>query len=136
MSHYRAYKDLGNDLDQSTQNSYKCEVITTHEQKQRILQNNSIVVIDIYGDWCQPCQVISPVFEKMAEEYNGKYPGKVYLCKEDVDSGLSPNCTGVPMFVFSINGVNVKNIMGGDMAQVKESLDDFVASMVSQNTTN
>lgn len=132
MSQYRSYKNLGNDMDQSSQNSYKCEVMTSHEQKQRILSSKKIVVVDIYGDWCQPCKVISPLFEKMAEEYNTKYPEHVYLCKEDVDENLSPNCTGVPMFAFFVNGTNVKNIIGGDMKQVRESLDGLIAGALNQ----
>lgn len=131
MSQYRSYKNLGNDPDQSAQNSYNCEVITSQDQKQHILTTRKIVVIDIYGDWCQPCQIISPVFEKMAEEYNTQYSGQVYLCKEDVDTNLSPNCTGVPMFAFFVNGTNVKNIMGGDMKQVRESLDGLITAMLN-----
>lgn len=132
MSQYRSYKNLGNDTEQSNQNSYKCEVITLHEQKKHILSNKKIVVVDIYGDWCQPCKVISPLFEKMAEEYNTKYPEHVYLCKEDVDKNLSLNCTGVPMFAFFVNGINVKNIMGGDMKQVRESLDGLITGTLDR----
>lgn len=131
MSQYRSYKNLGNDMDQSSQNSYKCEVITSQEHKQHILSSKKIVVIDIYGDWCQPCKVITPLFEKMAQEYNTNYSEYVYLCKENVDKNLSPNCTGVPMFAFFVNGTNVKNIMGGDMKQVKDSLDGFIAGVLN-----
>lgn len=133
MSRYSAYKDLGNNSDLNNPSSFNCEVITTAEQKQNILKNNKLVLIDIYGDWCNPCKMISPVFEKMAEQYNN--PGQVYLCKEDVDKELSPHCTGVPMFAFFVNGTNVKNIMGGDMKQVEESLQALITARNSNFVT-
>jgi len=134
MAQYRAYKDLGNVPDPNGPNSFDCEVIVTREQKQQILQNNKLVLIDIYGDWCHPCKVIAPVFEQMAAKYNN--PGNVYLCKEDVDKELSPNCTGVPMFSFYVNGNNVKNILGGDMKDVESSLQALITGTTNQMSMN
>lgn len=39
---------------------------------QKLLQNNSKVVVDYYADWCGPCQHISPHFQKLAENPNFK----------------------------------------------------------------
>ena len=38
-------------------------------------------VIDFYADWCGPCKVIAPYLEEIA----GKYNGKVYVYKVNVD---------------------------------------------------
>lgn len=29
-------------------------------------------IIDFYADWCQPCKMIAPILEEIAEEYDGK----------------------------------------------------------------
>jgi thioredoxin len=39
-------------------------------------------VIDFYADWCGPCKVIAPYLEEIA----GKYNGKVYVYKVNVDN--------------------------------------------------
>jgi thioredoxin len=39
-------------------------------------------VIDFYADWCGPCKVIAPYLEEIA----GKYNGKVYVYRVNVDS--------------------------------------------------
>lgn len=39
-------------------------------------------IIDFYADWCGPCRMIAPYFEEIA----GKYNGKVYVYKVNVDN--------------------------------------------------
>ena len=43
-----------------------------------VLQSDLPVFVDFYADWCGPCKMMSPVIDKLAEEYNGRIKvGKV-----------------------------------------------------------
>jgi thioredoxin len=42
-----------------------------------IVEKNEIVLLDFWAVWCQPCKMLSPVFEEMAKHHTDIFFGKV-----------------------------------------------------------
>ena len=93
-----------------------------------IVRGTDVVVIYVFGDWCEPCKKVGPDFSKMAMHYNQNFNSKVFLCKENVDMNLSPDCTAVPMFSFFKQGKKVDEVLGGDLKLVVEKIHQLLQS--------
>jgi putative thioredoxin len=63
-------------------NQTEIEVDDENFQEKVIEQSKKIpVVVDFWASWCTPCLMLSPILEKLAKEYNGKF----ILAKLNVD---------------------------------------------------
>ncbi|QTA90494.1 thioredoxin family protein [Desulfonema magnum] len=43
--------------------------LTTVEELQKTIDNNDMVLIDFWADWCGPCKMFGPTYEKISEKY-------------------------------------------------------------------
>jgi thioredoxin 1 len=74
--------------------------------------NSGIVAIDFWADWCAPCRMFGPVFQRLSE----KYEGKVKFCK--VDSGeyaklaALNGVSALPTVVIMKDGHPVNKLVG------------------------
>ncbi|NOY54846.1 MAG: thioredoxin [Actinobacteria bacterium] len=52
-------------------------VTLTKDNFEDTITNNDMVLVDFWADWCGPCKMFGPVFEKMSEQYPDIVFGKV-----------------------------------------------------------
>jgi putative thioredoxin len=85
------------------------------------------VIIDLWATWCQPCKQLSPVLERLAEEYAGRF----LLAKVDVDAnprlGQVFQAQSIPMVVAVVKGQPVPLFQGAlPEQQVRAYVDELL----------
>ncbi len=87
-------------------------VDVTDAELEKMLRKESRVVVDFWAPWCQPCKVISPIVEELAEEDSSG----VAFAKLNIDENpRSPGkfgIMGVPTLLFFRDGELVERIVG------------------------
>jgi putative thioredoxin len=86
------------------------------------------VVVDFWAEWCGPCKQLSPILERLAEEY----AGRIVLAKIDVDANQliaqQFGIQGIPAVMAVVAGQLVPLFQGAENeANVRKILDQLIA---------
>lgn len=89
-------------------------------------KKSPLVIVDFFAEWCMPCVMMGPVFERLSEKNKS-----VKFCKINVDDApqLSQEyeISSIPCIVFFKDGKEVDRIIGSlseDLFQ--EKIDDYL----------
>lgn len=79
---------------------------------QEIDGHSGLALVDFWATWCGPCQMIAPVIEQLAEEYDGR----VKVAKLDTDANqrttVRYNVRSIPSVLLFKNGQLVETVVG------------------------
>ena len=77
-----------------------------------VLQSDIPVFVDFYADWCGPCKMMSPVIDKLADEFDGKI--KVGKINVDDESEIAAQfgIMSIPNMKFFKGGKVVDEVVG------------------------
>ena len=103
------------------------DYVNTHKEFKTLLEKNAdkLVVVDFTANWCGPCQMIAPYFEKLSETYK-----EAVFVKVDVDENdeTSEHCgiQGMPTFQFYRNEQKIDQIVGANKKNLEETVKKHV----------
>jgi len=117
-------------------------VTLTKDNFEETIMNNDMVLIDFWAEWCGPCKMFGPVFEKMSEKFPDMVFGKVDTEAQQELAG-SFNIRSIPtlmvfrekVILFSQAGALpelmledlITQVRGIDMEDVHNKIEEQVA---------
>ena len=79
-------------------------IITKENFKAVVRDGGKPVLLDFYADWCGPCRMMAPVFERLSEEREDVIFGKVNV-DEQTEIARSFEISSIPTVVLVKDGV-------------------------------
>ncbi len=97
---------------------------------EQVASGSKYVVIDVYADWCQPCKMLAPILQDLANTYGKTYTFSKLNCNED-NSELSTqlNIKSLPTLLFYIDGKEVTRKSG---FMDKSKLEELIKATFSE----
>lgn len=84
------------------------------------LDQDNLVVIDFWAEWCGPCRMVTPIIEDLASEYDGKAViGKVNV-DHNPEISMKYGIRSIPTILFLKNGEVVDKHVGATTKAVLE----------------
>ena len=93
--------------------------LTAQNFDAEVTNSNVPVLVDFWAPWCGPCQMLGPIIEEVA----GEYQGKAKVCKVNVDEegelAAQNAIVSIPTVIIFNNGKAVERVVGA------HSFDDY-----------
>src|SRR2546426_497629 len=92
---------------------------------------NGLVLVDFWAVWCGPCQMVAPIVEELAQEYDGKLKVLKLNTDEDPDIAGKYGIMSIPTLLFFKGGQPVEKVVGAVPKRIlKEAIDKLLTTTV------
>ncbi len=90
-----------------------------------ILKSSKPALVDFWAEWCQPCKMLSPTVEELADEFNDQIVvGKLNVDDNPV-TATKYGIRGIPTLLLFKEGQVVQQLVGvKSKAEIKKIIEE------------
>lgn len=86
------------------------KIVNSNEFKEAIKEG--VVVVDFFATWCGPCKMLSPIFEELSNEMEGKTQFIKVDVDQSVDIAREYGIQSIPTMAILKDGQPVETMVG------------------------
>lgn len=79
---------------------------------EKMLSENTLVMVDFFATWCGPCQMFSPIVEQVEDKYDGDLTVVKVDIDENPDIAEKYTIQSVPTTILFKSGEVVERVSG------------------------
>jgi thioredoxin 1 len=102
-------------------------VVGTGNFENEVVESSTPVVVDFWAEWCQPCKMLSPVLQSVAQKYSGQL--KVVKCNVDENQDIAARygVMSIPNLIFFKDGQVINQAVGYmNESQLSQKVDEVL----------
>lgn len=97
--------------------------------EKEVINSEKPVILDFWAEWCGPCKILGPTFEKLSGEYENMTFGKLNV-DENQEVSAKYFVQGIPSMIVFNKGIEVGRIVGAlPESFLKEKIDEILSSL-------
>ncbi len=105
-------------------------ILTDENFEKEINGSKKPVLVDFFATWCEPCAVLAPVLEKIADELSGQF----ILLKANLDdiplTAQKFNVDRIPTVVIFKDGKPISGFVG---VRAEKEIKEWLEKMIKEN---
>jgi len=109
--------------------------ITDQNFEEEVLGSDLPTEVDFWAPWCGPCQMVIPIYEKLSEEYEGRFKFCMINVDENQRTAARYQIMSIPMQMYFSDGEKVDEILGAVPEQtIRTMVEDTLKRFPTDET--
>jgi thioredoxin 1 len=86
--------------------------VTDQNFEEEVVESDLPTEVDFWAPWCGPCKMVIPIYEKLSEEYEGRFKFCMINVDENQRTAMKFQIMNIPMQMFFSDGEKIDEILG------------------------